>query len=127
MLEWKDEYKIGIEAVDHEHRELIETARQSGRVARDDILDRLGDIHGNTSAHFALEERTMIDRSYPHYEVHKADHEDLLDTLLDFIDDVDREADAIPVATLESRLTDWFSTHFGSHDATYHTFLKDLS
>lgn len=137
MLEWKDEYKIGIEAVDHEHRELInlinaaleliDQARQSGREAREKVLDRLGDIHGSTSAHFALEERTMVDRSYPDYEHHKADHEDLLDALLDFIDDVDREEDAIPVTELEGRLTDWFSTHFRTQDAKYHGFLRDLS
>ena len=64
VLQWREEFSVGIEEVDHEHRELIELIRslqqdlQAGTDA-DKVIDVLGEIYNQIAAHFALEERMM--------------------------------------------------------------------
>ena len=108
LLHWEKRYSVGVEAVDHEHRELVdlinrlyEEARSKGsKVA---VLGFFGDLFKSISAHFALEERIMRERAYDQLLQHKDDHERLLDEQL-----------------LSQRLDAWFSRHFETHDARLH-------
>jgi len=124
LLQWKDEFKVGVAEVDHEHEQLIglinelhKTIQASGDLEQ--ILDSLGEIYAQISAHFALEERMMRKSHYPAYAEHKEDHETLLDDLRDIMDDV--EDDGIFDETqLSIDLNRWFSDHFRTHDAKLH-------
>ena len=91
LLQWKDEYSVGIASVDDEHREMIELIN--------DVYAKLGDasdtatieccleeIFNTISLHFALEERIMRESNYGEYEDHKEDHEELLDEIRDLMD-----------------------------------------
>lgn len=130
MLEWKEEFRIGIDAIDHEHRQLIdlinktlfliEAENQTGQ-NKEEILNHLGEIHAVTSAHFALEEQEMAQINYPEFAPHKTDHEALLDSLLDIMDEATPE-DSTLLLRLEERLTSWFSNHFRTFDAAFHRF-----
>jgi len=125
LMEWKDSYRVGVPAVDHEHRELIAMInylhqRLGENPRREDIVDSLGDIHAAISAHFALEEKIMRDAGYKGYEAHKADHEQLLDAILDIADDV---AGGDAMTTLGKRLSEWFGNHFRTMDAELHKTL----
>jgi hemerythrin len=91
-LEWKDEYSVGVPAVDHEHRELIELVNRlhqglASQMPEDQVAVIFGDLFHAISAHFALEERFMRERGYDQATQHKADHERLLDELRDIMDD----------------------------------------
>ncbi|MDH3336666.1 MAG: hemerythrin family protein [Gammaproteobacteria bacterium] len=123
-LQWRDEFKVGITEVDHEHRELIglinelhEAIQQS--VDPDQILESLGEIYAQISAHFALEEKMMRKIRYPAYKAHKDDHETLLDDLRDIMDDVEDDG-VLNETQLMSDLNRWFSDHFRTHDAKLH-------
>ena len=78
-----------------------------------------GDLFRGISAHFALEERFMLERRYDQLAQHKADHERLLDEIRDLMDryEDDRSFDEQELAR---RLSAWFAVHFGSHDARLH-------
>jgi hemerythrin-like metal-binding protein len=127
LLEWRDDFRIGIEEVDHEHRELIEQlnalhAEFRGDGSSERVEGFLGEILAGVSAHFALEEKVMRARAYDAFADHKADHERLLDDLRDLMDEqagggvLDEEAFA-------ARLAEWFSAHFRTHDARLHRSL----
>ena len=127
LLEWKDEYCLGIPAVDEEHRELIELinelhaelqAGESGIT----VLDFLGEIYARISAHFALEEKVMREQEYDELADHKADHERLLDELRDLMDAC--EDRLVSEAELSERLDDWFAVHFRTRDARLHRHLQ---
>lgn len=126
-LKWKDEYSVGVAAVDHEHRELIELVNRvhealtSGQPA-DEVSRIFGDLFRAISAHFALEERFMGAHGYDHRAVHKADHERLLDELRDIMDDYSH-GDPQSVARLTKSVEDWFAVHFRTHDARLHARL----
>ncbi len=122
LLQWKDQYAIGIDAVDHEHRELIDLInrihdRWAATGSRDLIEAFLGDLYAGISAHFALEERFMRERRYDGLAAHKDDHERLLDELRDIMEAAERDG---LDATLAARLDAWFSPHFETHDARLH-------
>ena len=127
LLIWKPEYSVGVEAVDYEHRELIDTINRlhdqlDNRDRAATIPGFFGDLLKEISSHFALEEKIMRDRGYERLPSHKEDHERLLDDLRDIMDSFEysEEIDSVELAL---RLDAWFSRHFRTHDALLHKAL----
>ena len=127
LIEWRDEFRIGIADVDHEHRELIELINVLHEASiRDGSTQAvgvfLGELHAQITAHFALEERIMLGRHYPHYRAHKDDHERLLDEIREIMDRQEIGSGYDPAA-LGAALAAWFGEHFRTHDARLHRAL----
>ena len=132
LIEWQDDFAIGIEAVDHEHRELIALInnlhqRLSDDAPKDEIETVLGEIESAIGAHFALEEKAMQDLAYDQYGDHKADHEFLLDDIRDIADAYGEGAYAELSDVLSDHMKIWFSDHFRQMDARLHNFLENRS
>jgi hemerythrin-like metal-binding protein len=131
LIEWKDEYAIGIPAVDHEHRALVRLINDlHGQLAQpgapeDAVAAFLGEINVRIGAHFALEEKEMRDRRYDQLAAHKADHERLLDEIRDLMDRYEDDQ-SFDEQELARRLTDWFTVHFRTHDAHLHRYLAKV-
>jgi len=126
-LEWKDSYSVGVEAVDHEHRELIDLMnRLHAALASDrpeeEVSRVFGDLFRAISSHFALEERFMRERGYDQVDQHKADHERLLDELRDIMDEY-LDGEGHSVERLTASVEAWFTNHFKTHDARLHSRL----
>jgi hemerythrin len=124
LIEWKDEFNLGIEDVDTDHRALIELINAmhdsvSAGADRADVVEGVTRIYDLVAVHFADEEAHMRETRYMAYAEHKEDHEILLDDLRDIIDQVRSDS-----GYAEARLTDdleyWFSQHFRTHDARLH-------
>ena len=124
LITWRDEFSVGVAAVDLEHRELIELINglEAGMrecATQTMVVETLGEIYARISAHFALEEKIMRKADYDGFATHKHDHERLLDELLDVIDSVD-DAGRYDRPGLSRDLDRWFSGHFRTHDAQLH-------
>ena len=127
LLQWKDSYSTGIEAVDYEHKELIDQINRlyavlTAKGAPVAAAGFFGDLIKAISAHFALEERFMREQRYDRLAQHKADHERLLDEINDIADAFERD-ETMEQAALTARLDAWFSRHFETHDARLHKAL----
>jgi len=125
LVEWKDEFSVGVASVDHEHRELIGLINElhaglASHPTKDAVSRMLGEIHAKIAAHFALEERIMRERRYDQYADHKADHERLLDDIRDIMDRHEADAYFNYEVALVAELGDWFTGHFGTKDARLH-------
>jgi hemerythrin len=124
LLQWTEDFRVGVAEVDHEHRELIalinslhdEMCEGTGR---DAIVDSLGEIYAQIAAHFALEEKYMRESGYMAYAEHKEDHEILLDDLREIMDRVADDG-SYDEQRLSKDLSYWFSEHFRTHDARLH-------
>lgn len=128
LIEWRDEFKVGVASVDHEHEEMIALINDlHGEIAQDadkeTVMGFLGEILAKISAHFALEEQTMRERRYDQYKAHKADHEHLLDEIRDIMDRYESGANIDYEETLAAELRDWFGNHFKTKDARLHKML----
>lgn len=127
LIAWKDEFSVGVESVDQEHREMIELINGLDNAMAEDadcttVVSTLGEIYAKISAHFALEEKIMRDADYGEFASHKEDHEQLLDSLLTIIDNVDDDG-RYDRSELSSGLDHWFTDHFRTHDANLHRWL----
>ena len=124
LIEWKDQYSLGVAEVDHEHRELIDLINELYEIVSSEnsdlaVADFLGELYTRISAHFALEEKVMRDSNYDEYDDHKADHERLLDEIRDLMDDYEGGV-YVDVERFGKRLDEWFSEHFRTRDARLH-------
>jgi len=129
LIEWQDEYAIGIPSVDFEHRELIQLINETYACLQNAdsetiVLESLGEIYAKISAHFALEEKIMRERDYDQYQDHKDDHERLLDDSRDIMDSYE-DGSYFDQDSFGQRLRDWFGAHFKSKDARLHKYLGD--
>ena len=127
LINWRDGFSVGVEAVDHEHKELISLINElddhmQSRCDHDTVVETLGEIYAQIAAHFALEEKIMRNARYPHFDSHKLDHETLLDDLLEIIDAVEDDG-SYDRQLLSQDLDRWFSDHFRTHDAKLHRLL----
>ncbi len=128
LVKWREEFCTGIAGVDYEHEQLIGQINNvyaliDDKGDRDQIVDCLGDIYGNISAHFALEERVMVKNNYDQFEAHAQDHERLLDNIQAISDEYEY-TESLNEQVFKQKLNDWFQTHFKTHDARLHSLVK---
>lgn len=127
LIEWKDSYSIGIDDVDHEHREMIGLINELHenllvKPKTVDVSAFLGEIFRAISAHFALEERFMREHRYDQLPQHKNAHEALLDEIRDIMDGYEADPDG-SLGKLSKQLDLWFTDHCKTHDARLHHML----
>ncbi|MEI6559203.1 MAG: hemerythrin domain-containing protein [Rhodospirillaceae bacterium] len=131
VIEWRSEFSTGIASVDHEHRTLITLINRLGaELARapaggcagggDVGSGLLSEIHAAIAAHFALEEKVMLERRFQEFAAHKADHERLLDEIREIMEGYERGGYAGERDRLSRRLETWFTRHFRTLDARFH-------
>jgi hemerythrin-like metal-binding protein len=124
LIEWREEFSTGVSGVDYEHQQLIKEINTvydmvDNQSDKENIIDALGDIYGNISAHFALEEQMMEKHKYDEFKNHQADHERLLDDIRDITEEFEN-ATELDEAKFKQKLNDWFLVHFGTHDSRLH-------
>lgn len=124
FITWKDSYALGIPAVDEDHRKLMEMLGKLhsallGGAAGEDVNKFLADVRTRVAEHFALEERMMQATAYPDLALHKADHERLLEEIVDIMAK-SRGFDEVAPDLLGVQLEDWFAVHFRTHDSRLH-------
>ena len=77
---WTDTMRIGIERIDEQHRQLLDTINDlheavgagKGREVRDALFQELGEYVGT---HFGTEEELMRRHGYPDLDSHKRAHD----------------------------------------------------
>ncbi len=136
LIEWSDNLKVGIPAMDAEHRRLVAltndflvAAREGTEPARLDKI--LAELIEQTRRHF-IEEETLMDRvSYPHLAAHRVEHERLLTEarlLLERFVALDRGTADFSALTLETAryLQRWLVDHIVADDKPYRPYLAQL-
>lgn len=122
MYEFKDEYLIGIEKIDKEHRRLFEIAEETYQLKNnefipdkyDQIKELLGELADYTKMHFEHEEEYMESIQYKKMFSQKTQHAAFIKWLneldLEQINDEAAEHDKV-IDEILKFLTDWLITH----------------
>lgn len=121
LFEWNDDYLIGIEELDYEHRDLINRLNElHGELAQHDekgkIEDCLREIQVRVAAHFALEEHFMIDNNFFNYTPHKEEHDNFLALIADLIEKFLVDPELSYGDELEKQLQHWIVNHILTSD-----------
>ncbi len=93
MLVWKDEYSIGVDLIDKQHKYLFEIGNSAYKLLRDDTCvdkyDGIGiiiqDLHQYAKFHFKTEEEYLIKINSKKYFSQKLAH----DNFIQKIDNID--------------------------------------
>ncbi|SHL54861.1 hemerythrin [Anaerocolumna jejuensis DSM 15929] len=124
MYEMKDEYYIGVKAIDMQHKELFRIADEAYTLLKEEfIADKFDDIVAiiiglkeYAIQHFADEEAYMQSIGYKKFLSHKTEHEDFIEKVnsIDF-DSMDHNQTGT-LLDIMSFLNDWLVHHILEKD-----------
>jgi hemerythrin len=124
MISWKDEYKIGIQKIDEQHKKLFEIADKIFLLIKDNmsvdkydkIVELINELKDYTVYHFESEEAYMRSISYKYYPVHKKEHEDFIDKINNLdLNEIDNNQSGYLLGIMDYVVT-WISKHILEKD-----------
>lgn len=124
MIQWKQDYSIGLPAIDQQHQKLFDLANQAYALLKDDlrfdkydaIVAILGELKDYTVYHFNSEEEYMLSIGYKRFLSQKAAHADFIARIEAInLDAVDADQDKHLLETLDF-ICNWISDHILKND-----------
>ena len=128
-VKWKDEYSVGIESIDMQHRKLLSLINSlqtavyfsTGEEFEHQALDELVDY---TKTHFSYEEGLMEQNDYPDFEPHKAQHQQMIARVEEVLAGYEQDKDTA-MRNAANFLKDWLINHINGTDKQYSAYLID--
>jgi hemerythrin len=118
-----DDIFVGFKPIDDLHHEFQSIVDALNDPAEADYGEHLLALHEHMLRHTALEEQYMLQENYPHYAVHKHEH----DRFVERVADMRRRFDAGDVDGVRHyahELMGWFAAHAHNQDRPLAAFLK---
>ena len=130
IVEWGDEYLIGIKEFDDHHEHLVgllnrtydEYTRDPSAGNLEGILKELVDY---ATYHFEAEERWMNEQSYPKLSLQKEEHDKFTESIAAF--QKDSLTGQATSSALFIFLADWLTSHILELDADYGRFYAAIN
>lgn len=128
-IKWNDNYSVGINSIDQQHKKLINLINQlqtavdysTGEEFEREALDALVDY---TKTHFTYEESLMEQYGYPDYQPHAAEHKKMIKQVEDVLTEYNKDHDKA-IAHALSFLKGWLINHINGTDKQYSSFLLE--
>jgi hemerythrin-like metal-binding protein len=127
-IEWSDEFSVGIESIDEQHKKLINMIKNlydalaNGRVS--DVMDEIfSGMFDYTDQHFSYEETLFDKYDYPDAEAHKEEHAELHRQLVKLKNDIYSGDHFMSEVLLLKFLEDWLINHILKTDKKFGPYL----
>lgn len=122
-LTWSDEYSVGVEEIDEQHKMLFELVNRlfQAAVKREDqqlTVEVLQSLVNYTKTHFGLEERLLEESGYAGLSGHREDHLRFIDKVNDIAQRFHVE-DRSVTFELINFLRNWLQNHIRQSDMEY--------
>lgn len=116
---WKDEYKVGIDKVDEQHRQLfdkiehlLEIAKSGSRESnRRECMEVIDFLVNYTIFHFETEEKLQKEKRYVSYEEHVKIHREFTNTVLVYKDMLSSNFSSKTLKSFIGTLLAWLVNH----------------
>jgi hemerythrin len=130
LVTWSDDYSVNIQAIDEQHKVLVELINRlhvaivehRGQAAAVEVIERLSE---STHEHFRLEERLMSLTHYPEFEIHRQQHEALIDQVNALQRKLYGEKQPIAFELLHF-LKHWLTQHISESDKHFGTHFQTV-
>lgn len=127
MINWKEEYNLGIVQIDEQHKMLFDIAGRAYKLLTDEmkvdkydeIVAVLEELKDYTKFHFSFEEEYMMKIGYKKLLSHKVQHSDFIEKM-DSIDlnKVDEDQDKY-LGSITDYIINWIIGHILGRDRDY--------
>ncbi len=123
QIAWKDEYSVGIEHIDQDHKKLISLLNQFSTaydyaMSEDYEREALNDLISYTKYHFEREENLLEQHNFPDLVAHKAQHRMMIDQVNSFVD-LYNEKGHESLNEITEYLSNWLINHINGTDKEY--------
>ena len=124
MIKWKDEYKIGVDEIDQQHKKLFKIANEAYELLKnefcidkyDRIIEVLEELKDYAKFHFSFEEDYMLSIKDKGYFSQKAAHDNFIEKVNSFdLNAIDENQDQYILEILDF-IVDWISQHILGSD-----------
>lgn len=124
---WKDEYSVGIESLDNDHKKLISllnhfTTAYDYVMSEEFEREALNDLINYTKYHFDREEQLLEQHDYADLEAHKAQHKQMIKQVNSFMD-LYNEKGHDALNEISDFLANWLINHINGTDKEYSELL----
>lgn len=123
---WKEKYKVGVELIDEQHKELfnrlsnfIQTVQNPipWEEKMDNVKETMDFMQQYVEFHFDDEERYQEEINYPDKELHKEIHAKFKQGIYDYVDIFEKgEFTEEKIQEFSARLMTWLIMHVGKTD-----------
>lgn len=128
LFAWNDSYKVGIEEIDSQHKELVRLLNElhtsirehHGSATSREILNQLVDY---TRTHFMVEESLMRVSGYPEHPAHRHQHETLIAQVRALQEKLDSGVASISFELLHF-LKNWLMHHINGDDKQFGAYFQ---
>lgn len=119
-MEWQDNYCIGVEKIDQQHKELVKmVSRLQATLVRGNINQEVANalrfLVDYTKHHFADEEKFMESINYEELAHHKDLHKKLINDVVLVLTDIKKGKTVDPLALVDF-LISWLVNHVSYED-----------
>ena len=132
---WKERYRIGVEEVDQQHKELFERVQQFINIVRgdgewpakkDEVEKTLEFMKNYVVTHFNSEEEFQKEIDYPDYEKHKEIHEEFKAGIEEYVKRFEEEGITEELAQeFSGKIMTWLINHVAGTDQKIGEYLKE--
>ncbi|WP_040212710.1 bacteriohemerythrin [Clostridium polynesiense] len=133
MFNWKEEYGVGIEIIDDQHRELFRIGNNAVKLLKDkmrldkfdDIINILNELKNYTVYHFQCEEKIMMELGYKSFLSHKVEHINFINKINEIdIDNIDINQNASILEILDY-VYKWIDEHILIRDKSINNSINN--
>ena len=127
MIQWSEEYRLGLNSIDEQHKYLFAVANKAYELLKNDlrldkydqILEILDELRDYTVVHFKEEEQYMASIGYPKLLSHKVQHDDFIQKISNIdLNKVDDNQDKYLLDLLDF-FAEWLLNHILKTDRMY--------
>jgi hemerythrin len=124
MFNWKQDYVVGVEIIDTQHKKLFEIGNRAYELLKDkfrtdkydEIISILTELKDYTIFHFKTEEEYMMSIGYKKFFSHKVYHNDFIETINNIdLSKVDKNQNEYIMELLEF-VAKWINDHILEKD-----------
>lgn len=127
MIEWRDEFSVGNNEIDTQHKKLFQIAGKAYTLLKDDlvtdkydqIISILQELKDYTVYHFSFEEEYMKSIGYKRVLSHKVLHDDFIERINNVnLNAIDENQSKYILETLDF-IVSWIGEHILGNDKLY--------
>lgn len=129
LVEWSEEFSVGIESIDEQHKKLLnmlnalQFAVEQGK--EESILHEIFvGLALYTQKHFDYEEQLLASHGYDEFESHKREHE-ILKVQVKTLQHRFESKEGVITGALIDFLKEWWTEHIQGSDQKYSAYMQE--